>query len=83
MDFSEENFWTLVWCSYILFLKGLFGFTNVLVATFFTIYDVNQVSKFTGNFVFNRHVFAFKYLIRVKAGNLINFLDSRTVGAFT
>ena len=59
--------------------EGSLGFTNV----FFTIYDVNQVSKFTGNFVFNRHVFAFKHLIRVKASNLINFLDSRTVGAFT
>ena len=63
--------------------EGYLGFTNVLVATFFTIYDVNQVSKFTGNFVFNWHVFAFKHLIRVKASNLINFLDSRTVGAFT
>ena len=33
--------------------------------------------------MFNWHVFAFKHLVRVKASDLINFLDSRTVGAFT
>ena len=83
MDFPEENFWTLVWCSYILFLKGLLVSPIYWWPHFFTIYDVNQVSEFTGNFVFNWHVFAFKHLIRVKASNMINFLDSRTVGAFT
>ena len=59
-----------------------FCFSNVLVATFVAIYNVNYIAQFTGEFVFWGQILAFEYLFAMKTGNLINLFDLWTVGAF-